>query len=296
MGATATGKSDLAVALAQAFDGEVVNADASQLYRGMDIGTAKLGVHDRGGVVHHLLDVLEVTEAASVAAYQRDARRAIASIIDRGRVAILVGGSGLYVKAVVDQLVFPGTDPEIRSRYDELAERIGARALHEELARRDPVAARAIIWSNTRRVVRALEVGELTGAPFTAVLPHADPFRPTVQIGLRCARTELDERIARRVQAMITEGLLDEVIALQERGIRDGPTAGRALGYAQLLDHLSGTIGLDQAIEDTIRATRAFARRQEKWFRRDPRITWLDGDPGRVREAAIDRVGRALGR
>lgn len=280
VGATATGKSDLAVRLALALGGEVVNADASQLYRGMDVGTAKLPVPQRLGVPHHLLDVLDVTDEASVAAYQRDARAAIDGLADAGRVPVLVGGSGLYVRAALEPLHFPGTDPAVRARWEAHAARLGPRALHAELAGRDPAAAAAILPANVRRVVRALEVVELTGRPFTATLPTGEHVRATVQIGLRAPREVLDERIAVRVDRMIEDGLVDEVRALADAGLREGRTASRALGYAQVLDHLDGRIGLDQARDEIVRATRALARRQEKWFRRDARTVWLDATLG----------------
>ncbi|WP_460434790.1 tRNA (adenosine(37)-N6)-dimethylallyltransferase MiaA [Angustibacter speluncae] len=280
VGATATGKSDLAVRLALALGGEVVNADASQLYRGMDVGTAKLSVPQRLGVPHHLLDVLDVTDEASVAAYQCDARAAIDGLADAGRVPVLVGGSGLYVRSALEPLEFPGTDPAVRARWEERAAAVGPRALHAELAERDPAAAAAILPSNVRRVVRALEVVELTGRPFTATLPSGEHVRPTVQVGLRAPREVLDERIAVRVDRMLDEGLVDEVRRLADAGLREGRTASRALGYAQVLDHLDGRLSLDEARDETVRLTRAFARRQEKWFRRDDRIVWLDATLG----------------
>lgn len=299
VGATATGKSALGIALARALGGEVVNADASQLYRGMDIGTAKTPVAERG-VPHHLLDVLEVTQPASVAAYQRDARAAIAQIGARGRVPVLVGGSGLYVQAVLDDLRFPGTDPAVRARYEELAARLGPRALHAELARRDPDAATAIEPANTRRVVRALEVGELTGRPFSASLPRRRYVRPAVQVGLRADRDLLDARIGTRARRMFEDGLLTEVRGLVGRGLREGRTARAALGYAQTLRVLDGELTVEQAIEETTRATRAFARRQAKWFGRDERITWLDvpggtGDLAVLTGGALRVVRREVG-
>lgn len=292
VGATATGKSDLAVRLALALGGEVVNADASQLYRGMDVGTAKLPVPQRLGVPHHLLDVLDVTDEASVAAYQRDARAAIDGLADAGRVPVLVGGSGLYVRAALEPLEFPGTDPAVRARWEERAAALGPRALHAELAERDPAAAAAILPSNVRRVVRALEVVELTGRPFTATLPSGEHVRPTVQVGLRAPREVLDERIAVRVDRMLDDGLVDEVRRLADAGLREGRTASRALGYAQVLDHLDGRLSLDEARDETVRATRAFARRQEKWFRRDDRIVWLDAGLGldELEALALDAV------
>lgn len=287
VGPTAAGKSDVAVALALALDGEVVNADSMQLYRGMDVGTAKLTVAERRGVPHHLLDVLDVTEEANVAAYQRDAQAAVDGIRQRGRVPLLVGGSGLYVRAVVDDLAFPGTEPAIRARLEaELAEH-GPGVLHARLAARDPAAADAILPTNGRRLVRALEVVEITGGPFRATLPPTAADLPdVVQVGLDVPRPLLDERIAQRVERMWAHGLVDEVRRLERAGLRRGRTASRALGYAQVLRLLAGECDEEQARADTVRATRRFARRQDAWFRRDPRITWLAVD-------APDLVGRA---
>lgn len=276
VGPTATGKSDLGVALALALGGEVVNADASQLYRGMDLGTAKLPPGQRRGVPHHLLDVLEVTDEASVATYQRHARAVVDDVLSRRRVPVVVGGSGLYVRALLEPLEFPGTNPQVRARWEAAAVRIGPRALHAELAARDPQAAASIEPANVRRVVRALEVGEITGRPFAARLPDGPYVRPTVQIGLRAPRDLLDRRIADRVDAMLAAGLVDEVRLLAERGLREGRTASRALGYAQVLEYVDGRMTLEEARDETVRATRAFARRQDKWFRRDARIHWLD--------------------
>ena len=278
VGPTATGKSQVAVALALALGGEVVNADASQLYRGMDVGTAKLGEAERRGVPHHLLDVLDVREDASVAAYQHHARACIATLLDAGRLPVLVGGSGLYVRAVLDPLDFPGTDPALRAELQLLATQLGPAALHDRLAAVDAVAAQTIPPSNVRRVVRALEVVRLTGRPFTASMPRYSYVRPTVQVGLRADRTLLDRRIGQRVDAMLAGGLVDEVARLAGAGLREGRTAVRALGYAQVLDHLDGRATLEEARDRTVAATRAFARRQDKWFRRDPRVTWLDVD------------------
>jgi tRNA dimethylallyltransferase len=287
VGPTATGKSDLALALAEALDGEVINADALQLYRGMDIGTAKLPPAMRRGVPHHLLDVLDVTQEASLAAYQRDARRARDEVVARGRVPILVGGSGLYVRAVLDRLEIPPTDPAVRLRLEREAESVGAEPMHARLAELDPVAAIAILPGNVRRVVRALEVIELTGRPFSATLPKPEYHRPAVQIGLDAPRDVLDERIAARVERMWKDGLIDETLALVAEGLLDGRTAPRALGYAQVLRMFEGELDDVAARADTIVTTRRFARRQESWFRRDQRITWLPFD-------ARDLVGRAL--
>ncbi len=292
MGPTATGKSDLAVELALRLDGEIVNADASQLYRGMDIGTAKLGLAERREVPHHLLDVLDVTETASVATYQRDARAAVQAIIDRGRLAVLVGGSGLYVASVLSPLEFPGTDARVRARYEALAAELGPARLHAELAVRDPAAAAVIRVPDVRRVVRALEVGEITGKPFAATLPPTDPPWPTVQIGLREQTTTLDARITRRFEQMVAAGLVGEVERLVGLGLREGRTARTALGYAQLLRHLDGQIDLATAIAETASATCAFARRQLKWFRRDPTVRWLAAGANPVAEA-VEVIGVA---
>jgi tRNA dimethylallyltransferase len=276
VGATATGKSGLAIALARTLGGEVVNTDSMQLYQGMDIGTAKEPETAWQGVPHHLLDIWPVTRTANVADYQKLARAAIDGIIARGRVAVLAGGSGLYVRAALDDLHFPRTDGDIRARLEsELAE-VGPAVLHARLARLDPAAATAILPSNGRRIVRALEVIELTGQPFSATMPAYDHTRPAVQLGLTLPRPELDQRIADRVDRMWQAGLETEVKDLVQLGLRDGKTASRALGYQQLLRHLDGELTLDEAREETVKATKRFARRQESWFRRDPRVRWLD--------------------
>ncbi len=292
VGPTATGKSDLAVDLALALGGEVVNADASQLYRGMDVGTAKLPPAARRGVPHHLLDVLEVTEDASVARYQAEARRAFADVAGRGAVPVLVGGSGLYVRAALDELEFPPTDAAVRARLEAEAERVGPAALHARLAGTDPAAAAAILPGNTRRVVRALEVAEITGRPFSATLPRERRYAaPAVQVGLRSERARLVERIDARVGAMLAQGLVEEVRALVGRGLREGGTARRALGYAQVLEALDGRLTLEQAAAATRAATRAYAKRQVSWFRADPRVRWVDVD----RTDRAERLERALG-
>jgi tRNA dimethylallyltransferase len=270
VGPTATGKSALAVELAERLGGEIVNADSMQLYRGMDVGTAKPTAAERRGIPHHLLDVWEVTERASVAEYQRLARAAVEDVLSRGLVPLLVGGSGLYVRAVVDELEFPGTDPELRARLEAELVAHGAPALHTRLSDVDPDAAAGILPSNGRRLVRALEVVELTGRPFAATLPAPSARYDTVQIGLD--RADLDERVEARVDRMWAAGLVAEVHALEGRGLRDGPTASRALGYQQVLA-LGDT---DRARAETVRATRRFVRRQRSWFRRDPRVHWLD--------------------
>jgi tRNA dimethylallyltransferase len=276
VGATATGKSRLAVELARALRGEVVNADSMQLYQGMDIGTAKEPEAAWRGVPHHLLDIWPVTQTANVADYAKLARAAIDEIIAAGGVPVVAGGSGLYVRAALDDLDFPGTDAATRGRLEDELGRLGPAALHTRLARLDPAAAAAILAGNGRRIVRALEVIEISGRPFTATMPAYEQNRPAVQIGLALARPELDLRIAARVDRMWQAGLEAEVRTLAARGLRDGKTASRALGYQQLLRYLDGEWTLDEARLETIKATRRFARRQESWFRRDPRVCWLD--------------------
>lgn len=274
VGPTAAGKSGLGVALAQALDGEVVNADSMQLYRGMDVGTAKLRPDERGGVPHHLLDVWPVTRTADVASYQRDARAVVDTLLERRRVPVLVGGSGLYVRAALDRLEFPGTDPALRARLEAELQRVGAVELHARLAALAPSAAAGILPGNGRRIVRALEVVTLTGG-FRAALPPYQAVYDVTFLGLDRPVAELDERIADRVEQMWAGGLLDEVVHLAGHGLREGRTASRALGYAQVLDHLDGRLSAREARDATVTATRRFARRQRSWFRRDPRIRWL---------------------
>lgn len=292
VGPTATGKSELGLALAEALGGEVINADALQLYRGMDIGTAKLPVAERRGIPHHLLDVLDVTEEAALAAYQRDARAARDAIVARGRVPVLVGGSGLYVRAVLDRLEIPPTDPAVRRRLEREAQEQGAPAMHDRLRQLDPVAAIAILPGNVRRVVRALEVVELTGRPFSATLPQPEYDVPAVQIGLSAPREVLDDRIARRVVRMWADGLVDETLHLITQGLLDGRTAPRALGYAQVLRMLDEELDEPAAQLDTVLTTRRFARRQESWFHRDDRVTWLPFDAPDLLERALE-IARA---
>jgi tRNA dimethylallyltransferase len=286
VGPTAAGKSGLAIELALALDGEVINADSMQLYRGMDIGTAKVVAAGRRGVPHHLLDIWPVTRTATAAEYQELAGEAIDDIQSRGRLPLLAGGSGLYVRAALGDLEFPATSDALRLRLESELTVAGAAAMHERLAGLDPAAAGAILPSNGRRIVRALEVIELTGRPFSATLPDFGRSRPAVQIGLTLPRPELDRRIEARVDRMWAAGFEDEVRALAAIGLRDGRTASRALGYQQMLRYLDGDWTLDQARAETVRATRRFARRQESWFRRDPRITWL--------EPSADLAGQAL--
>jgi tRNA dimethylallyltransferase len=276
-GATATGKSQLAISLAHHFDGEIVNADSMQIYRGMDIGTAKLTIEEREGIVHHLLDVLDVNQDSTVAWYQSAARAAISDIHGRGKSAIVVGGTGLYIKSILDELNFPDTDPIVREALEKELESIGLNALFERLEKLDPAAAIAIDKANSRRVIRALEVIEITGKPFTANLPREASTRypDAAQFGLVMDREKLNERISARVDRMWDEGFVSEVENLLGLGIRQARTAQLALGYSQIIAYLEGKMSQDEAREDTKRATRQYARRQETWFSRDNRITWI---------------------
>lgn len=289
IGPTAAGKSDLSIALAKGLNNaEIVSVDSMQVYRGMDIGTAKLPPSERGGVPHHLLDILDVIETATVAEFQVWARAAIADCHLRAVVPILVGGSALYLRAVLDKFEFPGTDPVLRARWDARLESIGAEALHAELAVKDRAAAEHILATNGRRIVRALEVIELTGKPYAATLPTLEyAFDDVTVIGLDVPRDVLDERIRIRVDRMWVAGLVDEVRALSKHGLAEGHTARRALGYAQVLDFLDGKCSEDQARVATVNRTRKFARRQDSWFRRDPRIHWLPYDADDLVERAI---------
>jgi tRNA dimethylallyltransferase len=285
VGPTGSGKSDLAVELALALDGEVINADAMQFYRGMDIGTAKVTEAEQRGVRHHLLDILDVTQEASVSDFQQQARDAVADIHRRGKRAILAGGSGLYVRAALDVLDFPGTDPEIRARLEQENAEAGTAALLERLRAVDPVSAGRL--GDARRIIRALEVFELTGRPFSSFMPTREYHQPAIQVGLEVDREQLRDRLAVRVHRMVERGLLDEVERLDAQGLRRGKTAPRALGYAQFLKVLDGETDVAQAAEETIVATRQFARRQLTWFRADPRISWLDWqDPRLAAKAA----------
>jgi tRNA dimethylallyltransferase len=296
VGPTAAGKSDLAVDLARQLRAEIVNADSMQLYRGMDVGTAKLSVTERRGVPHHLIDVLDIGGTATVAEFQRTARDAIADCHARDVLPIVVGGSALYVRAVLDRFEFPGTDPELRRGLEAELERVGAQALHDRLAERDPDAAARILPSNGRRIVRALEVVELTGRPYTATLPpYAYAFDDVCQIGLDVPRDVLDERIELRVDRMWAAGFVDEVRRLERAGLRTGVTASRALGYAQILDFLAGECSEAQARQTTVQATRRFARRQDSWFRKDPRIRWLAYDASDLLARAVELAGAGSG-
>jgi tRNA dimethylallyltransferase len=290
VGATAAGKSDLAVELALRLGGDVINTDSMQLYQGMDIGTAKLTLAERRGVPHHLLDIWPITRAASVAEYQGLVRPLIDDLRARGRAAILAGGSGLYVRAALDDLEFPGTDPGVRARLEKELAATGPAPLYERLTGLDPVAAGNILPSNGRRIVRALEVIELSGRPFSATMPSYDGVYDSVQIGVEVPRPLLDERIELRVARMWEAGLVDEVRALAAQGLAEGRTASRALGYAQMLRFLSGEWTEEQAKYETVRATRRFARRQESWFRRDPRVVWLPFDAPDLAERALALV------
>ncbi len=276
-GATATGKSDLAVALAEELHGHVVNADSMQLYKGMDIGTAKLTMQERRGIPHHLIDVLPVNQEASVAQYQIDARSIIDQLLEENIPAIVVGGTGLYIKAILDDLNFPDTDPEVREKIARQAEELGIDVMHERLAKLDPAAAAAIPKENVRRVVRALEVIELTGRPYTANLPRvgSTKYPQAQQFGLVMERETLHERIDLRVERMWERGLVREVRDLMGEGLLEARTAQAALGYAQIIKFAQGELTEDEAKEETKRATRQYARRQETWFSRDERITWV---------------------
>jgi len=280
VGATATGKSDLSIQLAKKLQAEIVNADSMQLYRGMDIGTAKLSLEQREGIPHHLIDVLDVTQDASVAEYQGWARAKIDDLLKQGKNVVVVGGTGLYIKAILDELNFPDTDPVVRARLSIEAQQVGIDEMHARLAKLDPAAAAAIPKENVRRVVRALEVIEITGAPFTANLPKAGAsyYPDAKQFGLVLQRDDLKERIDRRVDAMWENGFVEEVRSLIDKGITSAKTARAALGYSQIITFLEGAVSEEEAKEETKRATRAYARRQETWFSRDERITWLKGD------------------
>jgi len=294
VGPTASGKSDLAIALASQVDGEVVNADSMQLYQGMDIGTAKLSLAQRHGVAHHLLDVWPVTRTATVAEFQTMAEECVTAVVDRGRVPLLVGGSGLYVHAVVDRWEFPGTDETLRAELESELARVGAPALYEQLVTLDPAAADNILPTNGRRVVRALEVVRLRGS-FTSRLPrHGGPNDDSVVLlGLDVPRPVLDQRIEERVARMWEAGFVAEVQTLEREGLRAGRTASRALGYAQVLRFLDGELSAEQARERTVSATRRFARKQDSWFRRDPRIHWLPYDAPTLLGDALGWLGAA---
>jgi tRNA dimethylallyltransferase len=290
-GATATGKSDLAVSLAQEIGGEIINADSMQIYKGMDIGTAKLNATERAGIAHHLLDVLEVTEDATVAWYQGLARAAVTEIHNRGKDAIIVGGTGLYIKSILDDLNFPDTDAAVRQKLTEEAKEFGIVQLFQRLELLDPAAAAAIDRQNERRVIRALEVIEITGKPFTANLPREDSslYPDALQFGLVMDREKLGVRVEARVDQMWQKGFVAEVDRLIEEGITRATTARRALGYAQIIAMRNGEITEDVAIEETKRATRQYVRRQETWFSRDARINWISPVQPRL-ETVLNKI------
>lgn len=288
IGPTGTGKSDLSIALAQELGGEIVNADALQFYRGMDIGTAKLPVHERGGIPHHLLDIMEVHEESSVARFQADARAAFAGIRSRGAVPILVGGSGLYVRAALDEIDFPPTDPEVRRRLEAEVSEHGPGPLARRLAEVDPASAARNL--DERRMVRALEVFEISGKPFSSYMPEREYHQPAVQIGLNIDRALLHQRLEQRVARMQELGLLDEVRELDAGGLRDGKTASRAIGYAQFLAVLDGSMKESEAAEKTVIATRQFARRQVTWFNADERVQWSDPTSDSMLAEVLERI------
>ncbi|MFI7189328.1 tRNA (adenosine(37)-N6)-dimethylallyltransferase MiaA [Nocardia nova] len=291
IGPTAAGKSDLALELAVRLDGEIVNIDAMQLYRGMDIGTAKLPPQQRRGIPHHQLDVLEVTETATVAAYQAAASADVEDILARGRVPVIVGGSMMYVQALLDEWEFPATDTRVREKWEAVLERDGVAAVHAALRAADPVAAQTILPTDGRRIVRALEVVELTGRPFAASQPQrGTPRWNTTIIGVDRETAELDARIETRTETMFAQGLVDEVRELIGRGLRRGRTARRAIGYAQVLAHLDNEYDLSHARERTLIGTRRYVRRQRSWFRRDPRVHWVDGADPRLADAVLAHV------
>ena len=284
-GATATGKSELAVALAKELNAEVVNADSMQVYKGMDIGTAKLTITQRDAVVHHLIDVLDITEEANVSWYQQIARDKIDELISLGKSVVVVGGTGLYIKAILDDLNFPDTDPQVRDKITEQADQLGNEIMHGKLAKLDPAAALAIPKENIRRVIRALEVIELTGKPFTANLPRQESskYPNAKQFGLVLDRSNLDEKIDQRVEDMWTKGFAREVSLLMTQGLVQATTAKKALGYSQIMSYLNGECDEEFAKQETKRVTRAYARRQETWFSRDDRIKWLAPDSMQIR-------------
>ena len=293
-GATATGKSDLAVDLAREIGAEIINADSMQIYRGMDIGTAKLSIEERHGIPHHLLDVLDVSQDATVAWYQDLARKAVAEIHGLGKHAIIVGGTGLYIKSILDDLNFPDTDAQVRQRLTEEAKLFGIVNLFERLIQLDPAAAAAIDMKNERRVIRALEVIEITGKPFTANLPRENSSRypDAMQFGLVMDRAELGARVESRIDRMWERGFVNEVDSLISLGINEATTARRALGYAQIIAMRAGEMSEQAAIEDTKRATRQYVRRQETWFSRDARIQWISPSQPRL-ETVMMKINSA---
>lgn len=289
VGPTAVGKSDLAIKLGRINQIEIINADAMQLYKGMDIGTAKLDAKNRENIPHHLIDVLSPQEESSVSVFQTQARVLIRDIQKRGKTPVLVGGSGLYVNAVLEDLEFPGTNLEIRAKYEEILEKKGVEFLYNQLVKIDPTAAENILENNARRIVRALEVNELTGKNFNAKLPEPSPMFDDIRIGLNLDREILDKRIEARVHEMFDRGLVNEVKTIFEELVK-GKTAQKALGYSQVIDFLKDEITLEQAIEQTIVQTRKFARRQISWFKRDPLIQWFDAQDDEL----LEKVNRIM--
>ena len=275
VGPTAVGKTALSLEIAEKFSAEIINADAMQIYKGMDIGTAKLPLSQRRGIVHHQIDVLDPSEEANVSQYQKQSRGIINDLLSKNVQPLLVGGSGLYVNSVLEDLEFPGTNLEVRAKYEEILDEKGVDALFQMLKEIDPKAAENILPNNARKIVRALEVNEITGKAFNAKLPEASPIFSDVRIALDMPRDLLDKRISDRVHQMFEDGFVDEVKSI-EKNLRLGKTALRALGYSQVLSLLAGEISEDEAITLTINATKKFARRQLSWFRRDPLIHWLD--------------------
>ena len=275
VGPTAVGKTALSLEIAEKFSAEIINADAMQIYKGMDIGTAKLPLSQRRGIVHHQIDVLDPSEEANVSQFQKQSREIINDLLSKNVQPVLVGGSGLYVNSVLEDLEFPGTNLEVRAKYEEILDEKGVEALFQMLKEIDPIAAENILPNNARKIVRALEVNEITGKAFNAKLPEPSPIFSDVRIALDMPRDLLDQRIIDRVHQMFEDGFVDEVKSL-EKNLRLGKTAFRALGYSQVLSLLSGEISEDEAITLTINATKKFARRQLSWFRRDPLIHWLD--------------------
>ena len=300
VGPTGTGKSDLAIFLAQKLiesgaKAEIINCDAMQFYRGMDIGTAKLPESERGGIAHHLIDHLEIIDESTAADYQRLARPLISDMQSRGVVPIMVGGSMLYIAAVLNDFEFPGTDPALRAQLEAELESVGALEMHKRLAELDPIAASRIIPQNGRRSVRAIEIVTMTGKPFAAALPEVPvEWQPSLQIGLNGPREDLVKRLEVRVERMWRQGLVAEVETLIARGLREAKTAKRAIGYAQALAQLDGEMTEEAAIADTVRLTQKYARRQMSWFRRDQRIQWLDYQSAEKEETALALVQAAI--
>ena len=294
-GATASGKSALALDVAERIGAEIVNADSMQLYKGMDIGTAKVPFEERRGIPHHMLDALEVTEESSVADYQREARALIDSRLAQDIPVVVVGGTGLYIKALIDELNFPDRDPDVRERLFAESEELGATAMHQRLAALDADAAAVIPEQNLRRVIRALEVIELTGEPYAASLPRDERsyYPQAQQFAIRVEREVLNERISERVAQMWRDGFLPEVEKLVAQGLRDGRTARAAIGYAQVLAALEGQISIDLAMDETVTSTRQYARRQATWFGREKRISWLEGSPTKLLESVLNSSGNS---